>query len=348
MSPLLRDWAPRIAAILAFVSLAYIVFVLTNLPVAARVDAVGPWRAARGEGLTIGLPAADLGPGRSVVSVNGPPGQDVSVWMDRAAFGEETKSDLRAMGLADTAALSPAGWISHAGGSGRAGIAVSLEPTGPDPALTLTPTGHGAVAEVVLRARDARMRLRLEASLDPAAAPPELVGANRAWEVTMEGAGGFPVEVVVPSDAYAVLRMPQASVGGADFRMGTSTAPDRPALLRAATLAVQAPEEGERLRACGAARRAISWTSTRVPKDGCRPALRIVDLRLSNDGVAVEVNGMGFVARDGEAVVLPLKKVTDNPLVSIVLGGIYAGVAAWVGRTVMHKRTPAPTGTVTS
>jgi hypothetical protein len=348
MSPLVRDWAPRIAAVLAFLSAAYLVFVLTNLPVATRVETIGAWRAARGEALTIGLTATDLGAGRPVVSVNGPPGQDVSVWFDRAAFGEETRRDLTMLGFADTAALSPAGWISHAGGTGRAGVGVSLEPTGPRPALTLTPTGHGAVAEVVLRARDARLRLRLEASLDPAAPPPELIGPGRAWEMTMQGVGGFPIEVVVPPGAYAVLRLPQAAVGAADFRMGVAAGPDRPAVLRAETLAVQAPEDGERLRACGAPRGAIAWTSTNVPQTGCRPSLRIVDLGLGRDGVSVEVNGRGYVAKDGEAAVLPLQKVTDNPLISIVLGGAYAAVAAWAGRTLMKKRAPTgPSGAVT-
>jgi hypothetical protein len=339
---LLREWGPKALAVLAFLSAAYLVFVLTNLPVATRVETAGTWKAARGEALTIGLDPRDLGAGRPVVSLNGPPGKDVSVWFDRALFGPETKRDLTGLGFGDTAALSPAGWVSHAGGTGRAAVGVSLEPTGPRPALTLTPTGHGAVAEVVLRARDARMILRLEASLDPAAPEPELFGPGRAWEVRMTGAGGFPVEVVVPPGAYAVLRLPEASVGAADFRMGQVASPDRPALLRAATLDVQAPEEGERLAACGARRGAISWTSTTVRLDGCLATLRVVDLKLARDGVAVEVNGRAFVAEDGEAAVLPLQKITDNPLLSMVLGGAYAGLAAWAGRTLMRKRPPPP------
>jgi hypothetical protein len=112
-------------------------------------------------------------------------------------------------------------------------------------------------------------------------------------------------------------------------------------VLRAATLDVEVPEEGARLQACGARRGAIAWTTTRVPEAGCRPSLRLVDLRLARDGVAVEANGLGFVAQDGEAAVLPLQKITDNPLISILLGGAYAGVAAWAGRTVMRRRAAA-------
>ena len=122
-------------------------------------------------------------------------------------------------------------------------------------------------------------------------------------------------------------------------------------LLRAATLDVQVPDEGRRLEACGAARGAIAWTTTDVPDTGCRPALRIVDLKLARDGVAVEVNGLGFVAEDGEAAVLPLQKITDNPLISIVIGSAYAGLAAWAGRLVMRKRAQpaaAPDSTVVS
>jgi hypothetical protein len=341
LPPLVRDWAPRVLAVLVFLSAAYLIFVLTNLPVATRVEAVSTWKAMRGEALTVGLAPGTPGPGRPVLSLNGPPGKDVSVWFDRARFGEETRRDLAALGFADIAAQSPAGWVSHAGGSGRAAVGVSLEPAGPRPALTLTPTGHGAVAEVVLRARDARMILRLEASLDPAAPEPELFGPNRAWEVRMSGAGGFPVEVVVPPGAYAVLRLPEASVGAADFRMGEATAPDRPALLRAATLDVQVPDEGKRLEACGATPGAIAWTTTHVPEAGCRSTLRVVDLKLARDGVAVEVNGLGFVAEDGEAAVLPLQKITDNPLISMVLGAAYAGLAAWAGRMLMRKRRQA-------
>jgi len=351
MGTLLRNWAPRALAVLAFLSAAYLIFVLTNLPVATRAEEVGPWKAARGEALTLGLARTDTGAGRPIVSLNGPPGKDVSVWFDQAVFGAETRGDLTAMGLGDTAALAPAGWVSHAGGTGRAAVSVSLEATGPRPALSLTPTGHGAVAEVVMRARDARMLLRLEASLDPAAPDPELFGPNRAWEVRMTGAGGFPVEVVVPAGAYAVLRLPEASVGAAEFRMGGVAGPGQPAILRVGALDVQAPGEGERLRACGARRGAISWTSTEVRLDDCRPTLRVVDLKLARDGVAVEVNGLGFVAEDGEAAVLPLQKITDNPLLSIVLGSLYAGIAAWSYRTLTRKRTappPAPNTTVTS
>lgn len=347
----LRDWGLRVVAILAFLSAAWLIFVLTNLPVATRAESVGPWKAARGEALTFGLAGSEVGRGRPVISLNGPPGKDVSVWFERAGFGAETRNDLTALGLGDTAGLSPAGWVSHAGGSGRAAVDVSLEPTGPRPALSLTPTGHGAVAEVVLRARDARMVLRLEASLDPAAPEPELFGPNRSWEVRMAGHGGFPVEVVVPPGAYAVLRLPEASVGAAEFRMGGVAGPGQPALLRASTLDVQAPGEGERLRACGARRGAISWTSTGVGLDNCQPTLRLVDLKLARDGVALEVNGLGFVAQDGEAEVLPLQKITDNPLLSAVLGGIYAAIGAWSWRTLMRRRkapAPPPDSTVTS
>jgi hypothetical protein len=335
---LVRDWGLRVLAVLVFLSAAYLVFVLTNLPVATRVEAVGPWKAARGEVLTLGLAAAEVGHGKPVISLNGPPGKDVGVWFEQAAFSPETRGDLVALGMGDTASLSPAGWVSHAGGSGRAAVAVGLEPTGPRPALSLTPTGHGAVAEVVLRARDARMILRLEASLDPAAPDPELFGPNRAWEVRMTGQGGFPVEVAVPPGAYAVLRMPDASVDAAEFRMGGVASPGQPALLRARSLDVEAPGEGERLAACGARRGAISWASTRVGLHNCQPTLRLVDLELARDGVALEVNGLGFVAEDGEAAVLPLQKITDNPLISIVLGGLYAGIAAWSYRTLMRRR----------
>lgn len=338
LPPLVRDWGPRALAVLVFLSAAYLIFVLTNLPVATRVETAGTWKAMRGETLTVGLPRDALGARRPVLSLNGPPGKDVGVSLDRAQFGAETRRDLTALGFGDIAGRSPAGWVSHAGGNGRAAVTVSLEPTGPDPALNLTPTGHGSVAEVVLRARDARMVLRLEASLDPAAPEPELFGADRAWEVRMSGAGGFPVEVVTPPGAYAVLRLPEGAIGAADFRPGEAGAPDRPAVLRAATLDVQVPDEGARLQACGAARGAIAWTTTDVPDRGCRPTLRIVDLKLARDGVAVEVNGLGFVAEDGEAAVLPVQKITDNPLISIVIGGAYAGIAAWAGRLLMRKR----------
>jgi hypothetical protein len=78
-----------------------------------------------------------------------------------------------------------------------------------------------------------------------------------------------------------------------------------------------------------------------VPEAGCRSTLRVVDLKLARDGVAVEVNGLGFVAEDGEAAVLPLQKITDNPLISMVLGAAYAGLAAGAGRMLMRKRRQA-------
>ena len=61
----------------------------------------------------------------------------------------------------------------------------------------------------------------------------------------------------------------------------------------------------------------------------------------------MEVNGLGLVAEDGEAAVLPAQKITDNPLISILIGGACGGIAAWAGRLWMRKRAqPAADGTV--
>ena len=93
---MVRDWGLRALAALVFLSAAYLIFVLTNLPVATRVETAGAWKAMRGETLTVGLAREALGRGRPVLSLNGPPGRDVGVALDRARFGPETQRDLNA------------------------------------------------------------------------------------------------------------------------------------------------------------------------------------------------------------------------------------------------------------
>lgn len=340
----LRRLAPALLAGFVFLSAAALVYVLTSLPTATLADSrAQPWEAARLETLTIGLEPGDLGPDSPVISLSGPIGKDVSVWFSKGAYGQATRSDLTALGLTDALAIPPRGWVSHAGGSGRAAVEVSLEPKpGGRPRLSARPTGHDGSADLVLIAHDASLVVRLEASLDPAAPDPEIVGPDGSVPLRMTGEGGFPLVVTVPAEAPVTIRLPEDSLAGAEFRMGRIADEGQAAAFTATALRIESRQGGERLAACGAPRGAISWTSTRVAMDGCQPLLSLVDLDVTGKGLTVEVNGRAFLAVDGEAKALPLQKVTENPVLAVALGGAYSALGGWAWRMIAKSRAAGP------
>lgn len=340
----LRDLGPRLLAGFVFLSAAGLVFVLTSLPTATLVDSrVQPWEAARLETVTIGLDPKDLGPDNPVISLTGPVGKDLSVWFGKARYGDATRVDLTALGLAETLAIPPRGWVTHEGGSGRAGVEISLTPTSrAQPRLSARPTGHDGSADLVLIAHDAEMVVRLEASLDPAAPDPEIVGPDKTVPLRMTGDGGFPLVIVVPAEAPVTIRLPEESLSGAEFRMGRIADEGQAAAFTATALRIDSSRGGERLAACGAPRGAIAWTSRRVAIDRCKPVLGLVDLDVTGRGLSLEVNGRGYLAVDGEAKALPLQKVTENPVLSLALGGAYTALGGWAWRMIMRKRAAPP------
>jgi hypothetical protein len=342
----LRAWAPRVLAPLVAAAVAGALYVLTNLPYATRSESseVAPWKAARGEMVTFGFQPQDLKADSPVLSMQGAAGRGLNVTFTRAAFGPDTQTDLRITNHADLAERSPSAWASYPGGDARQGLAFGLTPTGAHPRLAIKPSGDGQTAQMTLIARDASLNLRLEAALDAAAQPPEMIGPNGAWRLQLQGGdGGFPIDVVVPPDQPVVVNLPEDSLPATSIRLGAIAETGDPALLYARSLAIRGLDDRiDRLRACGAREKAVSWTSTKVGLDSCLATLRLVDLTLANDGVTVEVNGRAFVARDGEALVLPLQKISENPLVSAAVGGASTWLVVWAWQALTRRQPKQP------
>ena len=81
------------------------------MPLSTRADAVDGWKAARTERLTLAIPASELGADKPVVTLNGPPGKDVSLWFDKAVFGAQTRSDLADLGVGAADARDMAAYL---------------------------------------------------------------------------------------------------------------------------------------------------------------------------------------------------------------------------------------------
>ena len=340
-----RDWPMRLVAAAAFLGAAALFYLVTHLPVSAAVTPT-QWTAARTEALTLAVPAASLRADQAVVTLTGPPGRDASLTFDKAAFSAKTLADFAAMDAAGAGAIPPVAWFSHAQGDDKATVEVFLEPTGPQPTLSFAPTGHGEVADVVLRARDARLRLRMVATADdPRTGEQELQGPGGAPAIQVAGLGAFPIEVVLPPGAPAMLQMPKADLDRADIRPGGRDQTSDAVALNANYLRLETGGGEDRLRACGAKEKAVTL-ALKVGLSGCQPLIHIVDMGLSPAGVSVEAHGFGFEAAGGApTVLLSLQTITGNPLLAIALGGGYAGLAAWAGRIVFRplKPKPAPT-----
>lgn len=335
-----RSWAPRAGAVALFAAGSVGLYHLLNLPAARPVEDVSGLTMAAGDELTLIGPQAG-----QVLTFSGPVGKGVAVRFSRAAFSSDTAAQLQAFSIAASQGDDRLQWVTHDGGAGRARLDVVLQPTGPHPALAIESTGGGAVAELAFRARDARLKVALAAAMlgDGAPNAEVLRGADEPFE--LGGGGAFPLSVEVPAGEAFTLRFAQAAADGATFRWGRRPVADRHlSRLQLSGLRLRRPGEDDRLYACGAPDRAISWTTTEVERIACQPTLSLQGLDLSRDGAAVAVRGPAFVAVRGEPQVHSWKVITSNPLLAGLLGTTYAAIVAWTLRTMFTTRPglPAP------
>jgi hypothetical protein len=327
--PKTRGLAPRVLAAAAFLAAAAVTFQVMNLPVASRIE---PWTVAPGEELSLIQPAgAALGKAVPLFTFQAPVGKSTGLSFSGATLDGARRGLLSAMGLSAPDAAGPINWLTQDGGTSRATIDVALRPTGPRPSLALAVTGDQEVAELALKASDAVLEVAMRAPLTDASAPAASLKVGDAEPIRIGGGGAFPIAVVARAGSDVTFHFDGAAAGGARIRWGSSL-DTRHTLtaLPVAALRVGAPDGPARLYACGAGPKDISWTATKVSRAACKPLLQVQGMTLSPSADAnVRLQGTGYLAMDGEAETLPLKKITDNPFAALLLGAAGAALGRW-------------------
>jgi hypothetical protein len=331
-------WLPRAGAVVVFIAGSAALYHLLNLPAARPVEDVSSVTMVAGDEVTFIAPEA--GP---VLSFNGPVGKGVAVRFSRAALSANTTTQLKAFGIAAPQGEDRLQWVTHDGGGGRATLNLTLTPVGPHPTLAIESTGGDAVAELAFRAHDARLKVSLSSAMAGAEAPNAEVFPGSGEPFELGGGGAFPLAIEAPAGAAFTLRFAQAAADGATFRWGRRPDEDRHlSRLQLAGLRLRRPGEADRLYACGAPDRTISWMTTKVEAIACQPTLSLQSLDLSRDAAVIAVRGPAFVAVRGEPQVHSWKVITSNPLLAGLLGAAYAAIVTWTLRTVFAKPASRP------
>lgn len=332
---LAASWARRALAAGVFLIAAAVVYRAMNLPAASPVEDSKVWQIDAGDEITLIAPRSG-----HVLGFQGPVGKGVALRFDRAAPTASTAAGLQALGIPVPAAGGPVQWITHDGGQSRAMADVSLQPTGPHPAVVVQLTGGDGVAEVSLAGQDARLVVAMSGAKvgDASPAADVTIGA-KAFGV--DAGGAFPIEVAAAPGAPVTLRYAMGAEGAA-FRWGEPLNQNQHlSVLELAGVRLRRPGEADRLYACGAQPGAVAWRSTDVGRLPCEPTLRLRSLDLSPDGGRLAVTGSGYLVAAGEPVTLTWKRAADNPLISGMAGAIFAALVAWTIRMVLGGAPPA-------
>jgi hypothetical protein len=319
----------RVFAGVAFAAAAALTFWLMNLPVASRIE---PWTVAPGEALSLIAPAGTPSAGAiPLFTLQAPVGKAVGLRFSDAAPDGPTRGLLMALGFPVAAGPGPVSWLTGDGGTSRATIEVRLRPTGPRPTVTLAVTGDQELAELALKATDGALDVAMHAPLMDKPGPNASLKIGEAAPIQIGGGGALPVAVEAAAGSDVTFHFDGAAAGAARIRWGSSL-DTRHSLtaLPVAALRVGAPDGPARLYACGAGPKDISWTTTKVSRAACKPLVQVQGMTLSPSADAnVRLQGTAYLAKDGEAATLPLKKVTDNPLAALLLGAAGAALGRW-------------------
>jgi hypothetical protein len=317
-----------------FLAAAGLTFWLMNLPVASRIE---PWTVAPGEALSLirpGPPPAKGAPAGGAIPLftfQAPVGKAVGLRFSDAAPDATTRGLLTALGFPVAEGAGPISWLTQDGGASRATIEVALRPTGPRPTLALAVTGDQEVAELALKATDATLDVGMRAPLIDTPGPAASLKIGEAEPIEIGAGGAFPIAVTAAAGSDVTFHFDGAAAGAARIRWGSSV-DTRHSLtaLPVAALRVGAPDGPARLYACGAGPKDISWTTTKVSRAACKPLLQVQGMTLSPSADAnVRLQGTAYLAKDGDAATLPLKKVTDNPLAALVLAAAGGALGRW-------------------
>lgn len=327
-------WARRAAAVVVFAVAATVVYWGMHLPVALPVeDSKASWTLQAGDQVSLLSPT----PGR-VLSFRGPLGKGVALRFALAAPSAETVDGLKMLGLAVAPQPEDVQWITHDGGASWASVNIDLQPSGPHPALMVQLTNGDGVAEVSFQSRDAKLRVSMVSPL---------VGVDQPADITLGAtllsAGALPIDVDVSPGQPFILRFAQSTAGAARFNWGgLVNRLTKMTVLDLAGVRVQRQGETDRIYACGAGPRAVAWRTTKVEALPCQRTLRLQGLDLSREGGALTVIGSGFLVANGEPATLSWKTVTDNPVVSGLIGAAFAGLIGWILRMLL--KAPAAVG----
>jgi hypothetical protein len=339
----------RVFAGAAFAAAAALTFWLMNLPVASRIE---PWTVAPGEELSLIGPAgpsnkAAAGAPIPLFTFQAPVGKAVGLRFSEAAPDAATRGLLAALGFPAVGGAGPLSWLTQDGGTSRATIEVALRPTGPHPTVTLALTGDQELAELALKSADATLEVAMNAPLLDTPGPAASLKIGDGRPIQIGGGGAFPVAVEAAAGSDVTFHFDGGAAGGARIRWGSSL-DTRHSLtaLPVAALKVGAPDGPARLYACGAGPKDISWTTTKVSRAACKPVLQVQGMTLAPSADAtVRLQGTAYLATDGEAAKLPLKKITDNPFAALVLGGAGAALGRWCWKVLSApwpKKAAAP------
>lgn len=315
----------------AFLAAAGSTFWLMNLPVASRIE---PWTVAPGEALSLIRPGAAKAPAGGPIPLftfQAPVGKAVGLRFSDAAPDATTRGLLTALGFAVADGAGPVSWLTQDGGTSRATIEVALRPTGPRPTVTLALTGDQEVAELALKSTDATLDVAMRAPLMDQAGPAASLKIGEAEPIQIGAGGAFPIAVQAAAGSDVTFHFDGGAAGAARIRWGSSVdARHSLTALPVAALQVGAPDGPARLYACGAGPKDIAWTTTKVSRAACKPLLQVQGMTLTPSADAnVRLQGTAYLARDGEAETLPLKKITDNPFAALLLGAAGAALGRW-------------------
>ena len=331
-------WARRASAAVVFLAAAAIVWRAMSLPAAQPLSASKSWKINAGDTVTLIGP----GPGR-MLSFEGAVGKGVGVRFAQASLSPDTADGLAALGVPPLPAQpTTVQWITHDGGDSRGTVAIDLAPAGPHPALAVQLTSGDGVAEVAFRGQDARLRVTMAGPLVGPKTPDAdvLVGAAPL----KIGQGAFPIAVDVAPGQLFTLRFAQSGAGGARFDWGqVANALQQLTILNLAGVWVQRPGEVDPIYACGSHPGAVALASTDIRKLACEPSLRLQGLDLAPEGGRFKIVGSAFTIEKGQSGTLSWTPFTQNPLISGLVGAVYAAIVGWTIRMLLAPPAkPAP------